>query len=105
MCELLTNSSNCPGLPTLIASAKGASRFVITEAAARDWELVSSDYCAEETRRNPPKLGATAAKVRTTQIAPRVRLVRTSVALDQPDSIGLETSRRRLAEGVRRWGL
>lgn len=65
-------------------SARGASRFVISEAAAHDWELVSSDYCAEETRRNLPKLGGTAAKVWKTQIAPRVRFVQTSVALDQP---------------------
>ena len=42
-------------------SAKGAARFVILEAKARGWELVSSDYCAEETRRNLPKLGRSAA--------------------------------------------
>lgn len=65
-------------------SARGASRFVITEAAAHDRELVSSDYCAEETRRNVPKLGATAAKTWRTQVAPRVRFVQTAVTLDQP---------------------
>jgi hypothetical protein len=26
-------------------SGEGASRFVVTEAAAHGWELVSSDYC------------------------------------------------------------
>jgi predicted nucleic acid-binding protein len=49
-------------------SGKGASRFVVTEAAARGWELVSSDYCDEETRRTLPK----------------VRFVRACVALDKP---------------------
>jgi predicted nucleic acid-binding protein len=42
-------------------SAKGASRVLIAEAAAHGWELLSSDYCAEETRRNLPKLGQSAA--------------------------------------------
>lgn len=65
-------------------SGRGASRFVITEATSLDRELISSDYCAEETRRNLPKLGATAAKVWKTQIAPRVRFVRSDVALDRP---------------------
>lgn len=65
-------------------SAKGASRFVIAEAAAHDWELVSSDYCAEETRRNLPKLGAAAAKAWKTQIIPGVRFVRSTVTLDNP---------------------
>lgn len=42
-------------------SSKGASRFLIAEAAAHGWELVSSDYCDEETRRNLPKVGRSAA--------------------------------------------
>lgn len=65
-------------------SGRGASRFVITEAAAHNWEPVSSDYCAEETRRNLPKLGPAAAKAWKTQIAPRIRFVLTTVALDKP---------------------
>ena len=65
-------------------SAKGASRFLVTEAAAQGWQLVSSDYCAEETRRNLPKLGRGAASAWVKVIAPRVRLVRTSVTLDKP---------------------
>ena len=65
-------------------SGKGASRFVVAEAAARGWELVSSDYCDEETRRNLPKLGRSAAMIWSKEIAPRVRLVRASVALDKP---------------------
>jgi predicted nucleic acid-binding protein len=65
-------------------SAQGASRFVVTEAASRNWELISSDYCAEETRRNLPKLRPAAAKVWQEQLARRVRFVRTTVALDKP---------------------
>ncbi len=65
-------------------SAKGASRFLVTSAATRGWQLVSSDYCAEETRRNLSKVGRSAASGWENEIAPRVRLVRTSVALDQP---------------------
>ena len=38
-------------------SSKGASRFLLQEASAHGWELLSSDYCEEETRRNLPKLG------------------------------------------------
>lgn len=64
-------------------SAKGASRFVVTQAA-RNWELVSSDYCAEETRRNLSKLGAGAFSAWRRQIAPRVRFVRTDVTFDRP---------------------
>ena len=40
-------------------SAMGASRFIIEEARA--WELVSADYCREETLRNLDKLGQSAA--------------------------------------------
>jgi predicted nucleic acid-binding protein len=64
-------------------SAKGAARFVILEAKARKWELVSSDYCAEETRRNLPKLGGSAATAWAHQIAPLVPLVRASLTLDK----------------------
>ncbi len=65
-------------------SGKGASRFVLVEAIAQGWELVSSDYCAEETRRNLPKIGGTAAAVWNRQLAPRVRFVRASLTLDKP---------------------
>lgn len=64
-------------------SARGASRFVITQAETQGWELVSSDYCEEETRRNLAKVGATAARG-WKQIAPRLRFVQASVALDRP---------------------
>jgi predicted nucleic acid-binding protein len=66
------------------ARRKGASRFLIAEATTHGWELLSSDYCAEETRRNLPKLGRSAASAWKTEIAPRVQLLRASVALDKP---------------------
>lgn len=65
-------------------SARGASRFLIAEAHAHGWELVSSDYCDEETRRNLPKVGRSAATAWKNEIAPRVRFVRASLALDKP---------------------
>lgn len=64
-------------------SSRGASRFVVTEAASRGWELVSCDYCAEETRRNLPKLPR-AVTVWDRLIAPQVRFIRTRLSLDQP---------------------
>jgi predicted nucleic acid-binding protein len=42
------------------ASAKGASRFIIEEAQAHGWQLISAYYCREETRRNLDKLGEAA---------------------------------------------
>ena len=65
-------------------SAKGASRFIVAEAVAQGWDLVSSDYCAEETQRNLTKIGRTAATAWKAEIAPRVRLIRASLALDKP---------------------
>lgn len=38
-------------------SSKGASRYVVENADSKDWELVSSLYCREETLRNLCKLG------------------------------------------------
>ena len=35
----------------------GASRYVVENADSKDWELVSSLYCREETLRNLCKLG------------------------------------------------
>lgn len=64
-------------------SAKGASRFVILTAATQGWELVSSDYCAEEVRRNLPKLGPAAARA-WRRLVSRLRFVRADVALDRP---------------------
>jgi len=64
-------------------SARGASRFLVTTAAAQGWELVSCSYCAEETRRNLPKLPrAMGAWERI--LSPRIRFIATRVSLDQP---------------------
>lgn len=64
-------------------SARGASRFVVIEAANHGWELVSCNYCAEETRRNLPKLPrAVAAWDRV--VAPHIRFIETRLSLDQP---------------------
>jgi predicted nucleic acid-binding protein len=65
-------------------SARGASRFVVTEAAAQGWVLFSSDYCDEEARRNLRKMGRSAATVWRSEIARRVSFVRAGVTLDKP---------------------
>lgn len=41
-------------------SARVASRFIVEEARIHAWELVSADYCREETQRNLGKLGESA---------------------------------------------
>lgn len=41
-------------------SAKGASRFIVERARGQAWELVSADYCREETLRNLGKIGENA---------------------------------------------
>ena len=65
-------------------SSKGASRFLLQEAATLGWELISSDYCEEETRRNLSKLGRSASTAWKNAIAPKVRFVRADYALDKP---------------------
>ena len=45
--------------------------------------MVSCDYCAEETRRNLPKLPR-AVTVWERLVAPQVRFIRTRLSLDQP---------------------
>ena len=41
-------------------SDKGASRFILESALAYEWNLISADYCREETFRNLSKLGENA---------------------------------------------
>jgi hypothetical protein len=65
-------------------SGKGASRFLIVEAATRGWELISSDYCDEETRRNLSKVGRAAPIAWRRTVRPRLRFVRSNLALDKP---------------------
>lgn len=65
-------------------SVRGASHFLIAGAQAHGWQLVSSDYCDDETRRNLSKVGRSAATVWKNRIEPHVRFVRASLALDKP---------------------
>jgi hypothetical protein len=65
-------------------SGRGASRFLITEAVARGWMLVSADYCAEEARRNLPKLGVSAATAWRRTVFPALEITAVRLALDKP---------------------
>lgn len=65
-------------------SANGASRFLIVKAAVHGWELVSSDYCREEARRNLPKLSRSAAIAWQRRIKPRIHFARVDLTLDKP---------------------
>jgi predicted nucleic acid-binding protein len=65
-------------------SSRGASRFLVVEAVAHGWVLVSSDYCEEETRRNLLKVGRGAGIAWRRNIRPSVRFVRASLSLDKP---------------------
>lgn len=65
-------------------SGRGASRFLITEAVAHGWVLVSADYCAEEARRNLPKLGASAATAWRRTVFPALEITAVRLALDKP---------------------
>ena len=62
----------------------GASRFLIRHANAQNWVLVSSDYCAEEARRNLAKVGHSAAEAWNSLVSPAVELAAVRVALDRP---------------------
>lgn len=53
-------------------SSRGASRFIIEEAKAQGWELISAHYCREETRRNLNKLGVDAETFFTQQLDRRI---------------------------------
>jgi hypothetical protein len=50
----------------------------------QNWELVSTDYCAEEARRNLPKVGLSAVDVWISTVAPAVEFAPVRVALDKP---------------------
>jgi predicted nucleic acid-binding protein len=53
-------------------SSKGASRYIIDEAKAQGWKLISAHYCREETRRNLNKLGVDAETFFTKQLDRRI---------------------------------
>ena len=65
-------------------TGRGASRFLICEARAQNWRLVSTDYCAEEARRNLAKFGRSAAEDWSSTISPAVEFGPVRVALDRP---------------------
>ena len=65
-------------------SSRGASRFLVGEAVAQGWVLVSSDYCEEETRRNLSKVVRGAGIAWRRKIKPRVRFVRANLSIDKP---------------------
>lgn len=55
-------------------SATGAARYVMHNAAMHGWQLITSGYCVEETRRNLPKIGDTAAVVWRERILPLLQI-------------------------------
>lgn len=64
-------------------SAKGASRFVIDEATANRWTLLTAAYCLEEAQRNARKVGPRAPAVLRQLIVPKLSLVPTKLAFDK----------------------
>lgn len=65
-------------------SSRGASRFLISEAVAQGWVLISADYCEEEARRNLAKIGASAEATWTKIVAPALKFTAVQLALDKP---------------------
>lgn len=64
-------------------SAGGASRFVLDEAITHGWKLVTADYCADEVRRNLPKLVPSAASAWKHTILPLLEITEVRLALDK----------------------
>lgn len=65
-------------------SAGGASRFVVTEATAQGWALVTADYCGEEVRRNLLKLVSSAPNTWERVISPTLEVTPVRLTLDRP---------------------
>ncbi len=65
-------------------SAGGASRFVVTEAAAQGWALVTADYCGDEVRRNLSKLVSSAPNIWQRIISPTLEVTPVRLTLDRP---------------------
>lgn len=63
-------------------SARGASRFVLDEAATHGWILVTADYCVDEVRRNLPKLVPSASNAWRHTITPLLDITEVRLALD-----------------------
>ena len=65
-------------------TGQGASRHLIHQARAQHWALVSTDYCAEEARRNLSKVGHSAAETWSSTISPAIKFIAVRVVLDKP---------------------
>lgn len=64
-------------------SARGASRFVVEQADANHWTLLTTEYCLEEARRNVRKVGPKASSILVQSIAHKLSVVPTELAFDQ----------------------
>ena len=64
-------------------SLGGASRFVLDEASTNGWKLITADYCADEVRRNLPKLVPSAPNAWRQTIAPLLEVTEVRLALDK----------------------
>lgn len=65
-------------------SGRGTSRFLISEAVAQGWVLISADYCEEEARRNLSKIGASAEATWSKIVPPDLNLTAARLALNKP---------------------
>lgn len=65
-------------------SGRGTSRFLISEAVAQGWVLISADYCEEEARRNLSKIGASAEATWSKIVPPDLNLTAALLALNKP---------------------
>lgn len=64
-------------------SGQGASRFVVQQAAAQSWYLLTASYCVEEKQRNIRKLGSTAAAYWKATLLPVLTLVPIELIYDK----------------------
>lgn len=62
-------------------SKTGAAHFVCIHGAERGWRLLTSGYCVQETLRNLPKIGPTAAATWERQIQPLLEIVPDALAM------------------------
>ena len=64
-------------------SARGASRFVLEQAHAQEWALLTAQYCVEEAKRNISKLGARAVAAMEAIVMPALLITPTELAFDK----------------------
>jgi predicted nucleic acid-binding protein len=65
-------------------SSVGASRAIFDLGRANHWDLITSLYCVEETKRNLVKLPSAAAEEWRTRLQPRLMIVRETLVRDRP---------------------